>query len=223
MSFWLWQHWFGPWLLDHWGAKPLDPNQAVLEQRLQRLAQGMRLPAPKLLWINDFSPNAAFLLPCKKYQYFVVTEGLLQALSAEELDAVFCHGLVQSRSWRFRRAAWLGLVFHPLAWLFGFFPKSFSVLLSFFPQMLQRTLLYPRGFAVADREVASFQGDPYTIAAALQKSAALARKIPLRCRLWPWNSVFWISPVEHEFPVVVRTHPPLESRLAGLLNSTPSS
>lgn len=223
MSFWLWKHWFGPWLLEKWGAKPGDSTKFVVQERLRRLAQEMRLPVPQLYFLSDFSPNAVFLVPSSRYAVFVVTDGLLQSLSPAELDAVFCHGLVQLRLWEFRVAPWVTLALFPLASLLSFFPPSFRMLLSLWPQMLVRTLLSPERFSRADKRSAQFGQSGHALAAALQKASALARQIPLRSRHWSWNHLFWISPVEQEFPLLVRTHPQIEQRLSALLSLFPSS
>jgi heat shock protein HtpX len=217
MSFWLWKMWFAPWLLERWDAKAADTRYSGVSTRLVSLAQQMRLSPPKLYVVRDFSPNAIFLIPHRKLSFFIVTDGLLQVLNADELDAVFCHGLAQIKFWQFRVAPWFVLVLYPIESLLAVFPKLFSLLLSLWPRILARFFLSPKRFAKADQAAIRFHQAPHALAAALQKCTALSRKIPLRTSNWAWDHLCWISPAEMGFPAMVRTHPPTEQRLAALL------
>jgi len=217
MSVWLWKHWFGPWVLQVLGAQPLDSGDASIAARLRLRAREMRLSVPNLYRIPDFSPNAIFLISSQNCADFVLSDGLIQALNADELDAVLCHGLSQLKSWDSRRALWLAILFYPIARLLQFLPPILSILLSFWPRMGIRFFLSPKRFSRADASVAAFQRDARFLAASLQKASALARKIPMRQRNWVWHPLFWISPIEQEFPLIVQTHPKVTRRLADLL------
>lgn len=215
MSNWIWRN-FKEWLLDRWQAKPLEHDHPICT-RLRHLAWELRLPPPELYLTKEYSPNIAFLFWGRARPCFVLTEGLVQILNAQEMDAVLCHGLSQSRISSCRLSLIPSLILVPWSGVLSYLPFIFQYFLRIWPLSIVRFFLSPKRFGRADI-TASKDGRGLALVSALQKSSVLARKIPLRNAHWAWNQVFLISPEEQNFPLVVRTHPPLESRLKTLID-----
>src|SRR3989344_4477521 len=100
--------WLGARLLSHrflrkMGALTLarSPENLSIFLGLERLARRAEVPVPSLYLLDDYSPNA-FALRSRKGGAIVLTEGLLQVLTLEELEAVLGLCLAQLRLSVFR-------------------------------------------------------------------------------------------------------------------------
>lgn len=197
-----------------------DPLWLRVGKLLEEVSRRQRVPAPELSILPEFSPNALILVAPNGRRHLLLSEGLVRALSSEELEAClalcFAHGLQRSRKLQCRFA----LVLFPFARLVRRSPAWLRTLLYPWVSACLRPFAGPSAVARADRRASDWVG-PHRTAAALQKMAVLARKIPLR----RWNiaidHLYLLAPTVLDggpfwlFP----TQAPMEQRRAELLAS----
>lgn len=75
------------------GAKPVPAEYDYLKSDLANLSTKAGVPAPRLYWMPDPSPNAFATGRDPKHGTVVVTQGLLDRLSSEEVKGVLAHEL----------------------------------------------------------------------------------------------------------------------------------
>lgn len=81
-------------VLKHYNAMPVDENSASgLYKIVKNLTTKANLPMPKLYIIQDGVPNAFATGRNYKHAAVAVTEGLLDLLTQEEVEAVIAHEL----------------------------------------------------------------------------------------------------------------------------------
>ena len=81
-------------VLKHYDAMPVAPNQAPeLYEIVQRLVQKANLPMPKVYIIPDHVPNAFATGRDYNHAAVAVTEGILDLLTPQEIEAVLAHEL----------------------------------------------------------------------------------------------------------------------------------
>ncbi|MBD3808154.1 MAG: M48 family metalloprotease, partial [Epsilonproteobacteria bacterium] len=81
-------------VLKHYNAMPVDENSAKgLYDIVKGLTSKANLPMPKLYIIQDNTPNAFATGRNYEHAAVAVTEGLLDLLSADEVEAVIAHEL----------------------------------------------------------------------------------------------------------------------------------
>ncbi|HHH51045.1 MAG TPA: protease, partial [Campylobacterales bacterium] len=81
-------------VLAHYHAIPVDRNSASgLYQIVSRLTRRANLPMPKLYIIPEEQPNAFATGRDYEHAAVAVTEGLLELLNEEEVEAVIAHEL----------------------------------------------------------------------------------------------------------------------------------
>jgi len=88
-------YWFSaPMALAMSRAQPISQAEAPeLYEIVNRLAQEAKIPVPTIHFIADDSPNAFATGRDPSHSAIAVTRGILQLLSAEELEAVLAHEL----------------------------------------------------------------------------------------------------------------------------------
>jgi heat shock protein HtpX len=87
------------------GAYPADPNNPAHRQLINVVDEmiiASGLPRPKIFIVPDKSPNAFATGKNPKDGYVAVTEGLLQTLNREELQAVIAHEIAHIRNYDIR-------------------------------------------------------------------------------------------------------------------------
>lgn len=208
-------------LLAAMGARPGDrsPVWRNVRQRLADVSKRHRVPAPQLWVLPEFSPNALILRPGKKI-HLALTEGMVRALSDDELDCALslclAHGYQRGR-WV---QTWIACLFFPVAqWIQGY-PLPAQLLLSPVLTCLLRGAIRPTFFLKADRSAAEFQSQ-WRVAAALQKLSVMGKKIPLRHWNLALDSLFLVSPMAlDETPLwAFQAQPTIEVRRRRLLES----
>ena len=81
-------------ILKHYDAIPVDANSAPeLYQIVSNLVHKANLPMPKIYIIPDHIPNAFATGRDYEHAAVAVTEGILELLSPEEIEAVLAHEL----------------------------------------------------------------------------------------------------------------------------------
>lgn len=212
-----------PRLLRVLNARPLDhsPVWRNVQARMKEMARMQRLPVPVLWVLPEFSPNALVLRPWRGRLQVALTEGLVRALSAAELDAVLAlcltHGYQPGRRLQSRMAA----ACLPLARWIQDYPFPAQLLLSaVFTCVLRPAYRFHRCFE-ADAKAADLHS-VRVVAASLQKMAVLANKVPLQRWNLAVDGLFLESPLVLDgtplwaFPA----QPSVEERRSRLLSAT---
>jgi Zn-dependent protease with chaperone function len=202
------------------GARPVGhfPVWRQVKGRLEELSHRERLPCPQLYVLPEFSPNALILRRGRKVK-LALSEGLLRALSTEELDAILV--LCLAHGFRPRRGlqTFLALQLFPLARFLQTYPVLVQVILAPWLTFLLRAVSPQRGVLRTDAKITKRQ-DAVVAAAALQKVAVLGRKIPFRQWNFAIDSLFLISPLTLDGGPfwVFLSQPSVEDRRAHLLS-----
>jgi heat shock protein HtpX len=218
------------------GARQVSPAEAPqLHAMIERLCVQADLPKPRVAVVNTRMPNAFALGRSPKSATVCTTTGIMDMLSAAELEGVLAHELthVANRDVLVMTLASFFATIAAYIVQFGFFfggssddddNPSFMVLflvslavyvVSFF---LMQALSRYREFA-ADRGAAVLTGRPSALASALVKISSGMQRIPTRdLRASSELSAFYIFPPNTGKAIagLFATHPSLDKRLAAL-------
>ncbi len=234
-------YWFSDKLvLKMYKAQEVGPGHP-LYQITERLARQGGLPMPKVYIIPDSSPNAFATGRNPEHAAVAATEGILRALSPNELEGVIAHELahVKNRdilisSVAATMAAAI-MVLGRMAMFAGMFgggqrderdggsnPIALIAMMVLAPiaaMLIQGAISRSREFA-ADAGGARIAGNPYGLADALRKIEALAKRVPMDAN--PATAhMFIIKPFSGAgFASLFSTHPSTEARIAALLGTS---
>ncbi len=219
-------------------AVPVGPDDFPAYHRIVReLTTEAGLPMPRLYVTPDAQPNAFATGRNPRHAAVAVTRGLLELLDARELRAVLAHELahVGNRDILITSvAAALATGISFLANLVGmlpFFgsseddedpgPLATMVALLVAPiaaALLQLALSRSREFE-ADRTGAELIGDGSALVGALAKIDRVMRRVPMRVEP-AQASKYLVHPLAGRgaMAALFRTHPPVEQRIARLLD-----
>lgn len=186
-------------LLHRLDARPMDKGPVFRNviELAGRIARRQRVPAPSLWVLPEFSPNALVLRPGGKNVYIALTEGLVRALSGEELEAALALCLAHGNQKGRTRQTWVAAFFFPLAKMVQGYPLPAQLLLSPVLSFTLRLAVRPSQFFLADEGAAQFSTG-WRVAAVLQKLSVMARKIPLGRWNLALDSLFLVSPLTLE-------------------------
>jgi len=238
-------YWFSDRMaLSMSGALPVDERQAPgLYRLVARLAQNAGLPMPRVYLISDRQPNAFATGRNPRHSAVAVTEGLLQMLSTDELEAVLAHELahIKNRDILISSiAATMGGAISFVAQMLQF--QSFfggvhpdedegganplglvgqlagiiiAPIAAFLIQMaISRTREYD-----ADRGGARICGDPMALARALRKIEYAAERMPMAVNP-AVSHMYVVNPLGGDalqsLAALFRTHPMTAGRVARL-------
>jgi heat shock protein HtpX len=227
------------------GAQPVSREELPrLYAVMERLAAKANLPVPKLYVIPEAAPNAFATGRNPQHASVAVTQGLLQLMNDEELEGVIAHELSHVRNYDIltssiaatiagaitylaHMAQW-GMIFGGyggrdddrergggLGALLMIFMAPFAALL------LQLFLSRTREYA-ADETGARMVGQPYGLISALQKLGAYNQRIPTTALAPTTSALCIVKPLfrGQVLSSLFSTHPPLEDRIAALLEMT---
>lgn len=204
-----------------------------LYQIVGELAQRAGLPMPRVYVSPAEAPNAFATGRGPNHAAVCATEGLLQALSRQEIAGVMAHELahVKHRDILIQSvAATIGGAISMLGYMFMYGGRSRDnegphplvgllvlILGPIAASLIQAAISRSREFN-ADKGGAEICGNPMYLATALEKIHALANQIPLPVNP-AFNSMFIAEPFN---PIasaarLFQTHPPLEARLQNLI------
>ncbi|WP_019146334.1 zinc metalloprotease HtpX [Aeromicrobium massiliense] len=218
-------------------AKVVTPQQAPeLHAMIDRLCLQAGLPKPKVAIAQTDLPNAFATGRSPSRSAVCVTTGILQRLTADELEGVLAHELAHVAN----RDVSVMTVASSLGLLAGFVTQwgfllggnrnrnnggpafivvwLVSMVVYFLSFILTRSLSRYRELS-ADRRGAYLTGDPRQLATALQKiSGDMSRLTPAQVEQTQGASAFFFAPAlsRQSFSALFSTHPPLEQRLAQL-------
>lgn len=237
-------YWFSDTLvLKMHGAREVSPSEAPqLHEMVARLAGQAGLPMPKVCVVPSHVPNAFATGRNPRHAAVAVTEGILQALSADELEGVLAHELahIKHRDTLLQTvvASMAGLVTmlagqarwglllgggqrreggHPFAAIGMIFVALLAPLLA----MVARAMISQQREYAADETGARISGNPLALASALRDieraaAGAMGRRgtlgTPATEHLYFINH-FQIGDVTS----LLSTHPPTEKRIERLL------
>lgn len=217
-------------------ARPVEADEYPdLHARVERLAQQAGLPKPEVAVANTKMPNAFAAGRSQNTAVVCVTEGLLDTIEKDELDAVIAHELahIKHRDMMIMTTASaimaIAHVFVRWGWLMddggadgGDSPHLLIVLLSsvvvWVVSFLALRLLSRYREYAADRGAAAITGDPTAMATALKKIDSEMTNVPDEdLRENAGVSALFITPIEADMLTRwFRTHPSTEKRVERL-------
>jgi heat shock protein HtpX len=230
--------WSGDIALRMAGAHEVTPEQAPeLHQLVQELATYAHLPMPRVAIIDSPSPNAFATGRAANHAVVAVTSGILGILNRDELAGVLGHELGHVRnhdilisSIAATVAGAITMLAHAAQWaaIFGGLGGSrdnednnwlewlaMIILAPIAATMIQLAISRSREYA-ADETGARIQGNPETLARALEKleMATSVRPLPVNPAV---AHMFIVNPLKGmSFAGLFSTHPPLEERIRRL-------
>jgi heat shock protein HtpX len=230
--------WSGDIALRMAGAQEVTPEQAPeLHQLVAELAAYARLPKPRVAIIDSPSPNAFATGRDANHAVVAVTTGILGILNRDELAGVLGHELGHVRnhdilisSIAATVAGAITMLAHAAQWaaIFGGFGGNrenddtnwlewlaMIILAPIAATMIQLAISRSREYA-ADETGARIQGNPETLARALEKleMATSVRPLPVNPAV---AHMFIVNPLKGmNFAGLFSTHPPLEERIRRL-------
>jgi heat shock protein HtpX len=232
---------FGAWfwsdkiVLRMYRAQPVTPEQAPeLFAIVQGLAQKAGIPMPKLYVIPDPALNAFATGRSPSHAAVAATEGILRALTRDELEGVLAHELshVLNRDTLVSTvAATLAGAISHLAHFFMFFGGSrdsddrpnplvglaMLILAPIAAMLIQMAVSRSREYG-ADATGARLVGHPEGLASALRKLQLASERIPMRSADPATAHMFIVNPLSGRSMMnLFSTHPPLEERINRLL------
>ncbi len=226
-------------------AKVVTPQEMPkLHAMIERLAQVVEIPKPKVAVATTDLPNAFATGRNPGHSVVCVTTGLMQRLNDDELEGVLGHELthIKNRDVMVMTlasffATLAGMLVQMLSWSFMFGGMGggrgrdrqngaaaimmifvASAIVYVVSQLLILALSRYREFA-ADRGGAIFTGAPAVLASALMKISGTIARIPQEdLRRVEGASAFFIVPAFNgqSLTHLFATHPPVEERVARL-------
>jgi len=218
-------------VLASYGARVVGRNQAPeLHDMVATLASRAGLPMPRIAMIADESPNAFATGRNPEHAVVAVTDGLLRALSRQELEGVLAHELGHVK----HRDILLGslaavlaqaiMFLSQMAYYFtprgdddeGTHPIVVLAIMIFGPiaaLLLQMALSRSREY-LADEYAAYLTGRPDMLASALARIAGIGAELPLRGAQPATAHMMIINPLRGDgLMSLFSTHPSIRRRI----------
>jgi len=221
-------------VLAHYHAIEVDESSASgLYQIVRRLTSRANLPMPKLYIIPEQQPNAFATGRDYEHAAVAVTEGLLQLLDEEEIEAVIAHELSHIKHYDMLVGTIAASLAGAISMLanFGFFfggndedspnPIVSLILMLVMPlaaSIIQMTVSRNREF-MADEGAARLTGHPEWLQSALMKLDSYARATVLPEAEPQSAHMFIINPFSGKdisLKELFSTHPSTEARIERL-------
>lgn len=221
-------------VLKHYDAHPVDRNHATgLYEIVERLTQRADLPMPALYIIPEDQPNAFATGRNYEHAAVAVTEGLLNLLTPNEIEAVIAHELSHIKHYDMLIGTVTATIAGAIAMLanFGMFfgggdrdrPNIFVTLALMFimpmaATIIQMTVSRNREF-MADEGSAKMTGHPEWLQSGLAKLDNYARGIAMPEADPQTAHMFIINPFTGRnvsLKQLFSTHPSTESRIERL-------
>jgi len=221
-------------VLKHYHAIPVDHNQARgLYEIVERLTKKARLPMPQLYIVPDKVPNAFATGRDYEHAVVAVTEGLLELLDENEVEAVIAHELSHIKHYDMLIGTITASISGAIAMLanFGMFfggnneerpnPIVMIALMFIMPMaatVIQMTVSRNREF-MADEGAAKMTGHPEWLQSALTKLDNYARGMVMHDAEPQTAHMFIINPFtgkDFSMKQLFSTHPSTEQRISRL-------
>jgi len=205
-------------------------------QIVERLAQKIGIPTPKIYVIPTDSPNAFATGRNPQHASVAVTQGILKLLNEEELEGVLAHelGHVRNRDILISSivatiAGAITYLAHIAQWgmIFGGYDRdredrgggiaalAMIILAPLAAMLIQLAVSRSREYQ-ADESGAHFTGNPYALANALAKLDTYSKRLPMQAD--PSTAhLFIIQPfLGQSLTNLFSTHPPIAKRIERL-------
>lgn len=221
-------------VLNHYHAVPVDRNHATgLYEIVEKLTQRAGLPMPALYIIPEGQPNAFATGRNYEHAAVAVTEGLLQLMEKEEVEAVIAHELSHIKHYDMLIGTVTATIAGAIAMLaqFGMFfgggdrdrpnPIVTIALMLIMPlvaSIIQMTVSRNREF-MADEGSARMTGHPEWLQSALKKLDSYARGTIMHDADPQTAHMFIINPFtgkDMSLKQLFSTHPSTEQRIERL-------
>jgi heat shock protein HtpX len=221
-------------VLKHYHAIPVDHNSATgLYEIVERLTQRANLPMPALYIIPEAQPNAFATGRNYEHAAVAVTEGLLNLMTEEEVEAVIAHELSHIKHYDMLIGTVAATIAGAIAMLaqFGMFfggdrdrptnPIVMIALMIIMPlaaTVIQMTVSRNREF-MADEGAARMTGHPEWLQSALAKLDNYARGTMMHDADPQTAHMFIINPFtgkDMSLKQLFSTHPSTEQRIERL-------
>jgi heat shock protein HtpX len=221
-------------VLEHYHAIPVDRHSAPeLYAIVERLTRRANLPMPQLYIIPEEQPNAFATGRDYEHSAVAVTEGLLELLDEEEVEAVIAHELSHIKHYDMLIGTVAATIAGAIAMLanFGMFfggndedrpnPIVMMILMIVMPivaTIIQMTVSRSREF-LADEGAAELTGHPEWLQSALLKLEEYAKRLTLPEAEPQTSHLFIINPFtgkEFSFQELFSTHPSTQQRIERL-------
>ncbi len=225
------------------GAQPIAREDAPrLYQIVERLAAKANIPVPKIYLIPTDSPNAFATGRNPNHASVAVTRGILDLCDDQEIEGVLAHELGHVRNRDILTSAVVATIagaitmIAQMMWfadLFGGFGGggggrdreggalsglAMMILAPLAATLIQLAISRSREYE-ADATGARITGNPQGLASALRKIDEWSKRIPMRAA--PTTAHLYIcQPLagRQMFSNLFSTHPPIQKRIARLLN-----
>ena len=221
-------------VLKHYNALPVDRAHASgLYEIVEKLTQRTGLPMPALYIIPEQQPNAFATGRNYEHAAVAVTEGLLNLMTKEEVEAVVAHELSHIKHYDMLIGTVAATIAGAIAMLaqFGMFfgggdrdrPNIFVTLALMFimplvASIIQMTVSRNREF-MADEGAARMTGHPEWLQTALQKLDSYAHQVTMPEADPQTAHMFIINPFtgkDFSMRELFSTHPSTEARIERL-------
>jgi heat shock protein HtpX len=220
-------------ILSHYNAIAVTPNQAPkLYEIVESLSKKANLPMPKVYIIPEQAPNAFATGRDYEHAAVAVTEGILELLTKEELEAVLAHELSHIKHYDMLIGTIAATIAGAISLLsqFGLFfggdreNRNFVVELILMivaplaATIIQMAISRSREFE-ADKGAALITGHPEWLQSALSKLDNYAKKIILPEAEPASAHLFIVNPfsaLKDGFSSLFSTHPSTQQRIERL-------
>ncbi|WP_432823012.1 zinc metalloprotease HtpX [Trichloromonas sp.] len=215
-----------------------ETEQPAFYSMVRRLAAQANMPMPKVYVIPTLSPNAFATGRNPQNAAVAATEGIMQILSADELEGVMAHELahVQNRDTLISTiaatfAGAISMLGSMLQWaaifgggnsedeeggggMLGGLAMAFIAPMA--AMLIQMAVSRSREY-LADASGARICGNPLALASALRKLQMASQKIPMQEATPATSHMFIVNPLTGASMLkLFSTHPPMEERVARL-------
>ncbi len=228
--------------LSMYRAQPVTREQLPrVYEVVERLAQRMSIPVPKIYVIPTDSPNAFATGRNPQHASVAVTNGILNLLNDEELEGVLAHELGHVKNRDILTSSIAATIAGAITILarMGYWAALFGgyggdgrdrdrggggigalfmlILAPIAATLIQLWVSRTREYE-ADATGAHLTGNPYALASALEKLDAYSKRLPLQAS--PTNAhLFIVAPMisARDFASLFSTHPPIPKRIEKLI------
>jgi heat shock protein HtpX len=223
--------------LAAYGAKEVSESEApALYRMVKKLSERANLPMPRVYMVASPTANAFATGRDPEHAAVAVTQGILNILPEDELEAVIAHELthIANRDTLTQAVAatiagavsFLGQMLSYSMWFGGSRDDERGgnplgiiatvVLAPLAATVIQLAISRTREFS-ADAGAARITGNPRALASALQRLESTARQIPMQSNP-AFEPLLIINPFSGQsFANLFRTHPTTEQRVEALL------
>jgi len=207
-----------------------------LYNMVERLAQGARMPMPKVFIINNATPNAFATGRSPRHASVAATTGIINLLSDDELEGVMAHELAHVKNRDTLTSTVAATLAGAIVWLASIAKwgailggrgggnnrngnvwgtLAMAMLAPIAAALIQMAISRSREYA-ADKSGAEMCGKPFALAGALDRLQSGVSARPMQSGDPSTAHMFIINPFRGGAASLFSTHPPTEERVRRL-------